>query len=251
MMPRTLLNGLLVLSLTASAVFAASEGMPGPDVNGNHKEDPVLPEGRYSAKVAALVCESCAPAVEKALLSRPAVESASVNKTSGRVDFAIKKGAAVPWSELQTTLRASAGKMGMGADYTLSDFKITSAKIEGSHLADQVLGSGHYTAKVGAIVCGGCKGLIEKTLRQVPGIGAAQVDDKAGTVRFTVLGGMEARLSKVQNALRASAERMGMGADYELNDVQRLSSPKGAASSELNQRGEAESTGRSHPGPHH
>ena len=80
---------------------------------------------------------------------------------------------------LEKALKASADKMGMGADYTLSDFQIASAKAETSQAVDQVLGPGYYTAKVGAIVCGGCKVVIEKTMRQVSGVGAAQASAAA------------------------------------------------------------------------
>lgn len=83
----------------------------------------------------------------------------------------------------------------------------------------KVLESGYYTARVGAIVCGGCRELIENTMREVPGIGASQVDEKTSQVRFAVLTGKRVRLNDLQKALRVSAESMGMGADYVLSDV--------------------------------
>lgn len=219
MVRKLLVSGVVTLSMTIGTSVAASERMKGHPDHAVHTESPVLPAGRYLANVKALVCEGCIPLVEKAILGVPGIESVTVDKNENRVDFAVKKGASVKWSSLQATLKASADKMGMGADYTLSDFKIASAKPGGFHAATQVLGSGYYTAKVGAIVCGGCKELIEKTMRQVSGIGTAQVDDKAATVRFTVLAGKKVQLTDLQKALQASADNMGMGADYVLSDV--------------------------------
>ncbi|MBL8023793.1 MAG: heavy-metal-associated domain-containing protein [Elusimicrobia bacterium] len=84
------------------------------------------------------------------------------------------------------------------------------------------LSPGYYTAKIGAITCGGCGPTIEKTMRQVPGIGAAQVDPKEGTVRFAVLVNKEVQVAQLQEALKVSADQMGMGADYKLTDIKKI-----------------------------
>ena len=81
------------------------------------------------------------------------------------------------------------------------------------------LKAGQYTAKVKAIVCGGCGPLIQKTLANFKELEAVTVDQKASSVQFTIKKDATVKLTELQKALDAAANRMGMGADYTLSDV--------------------------------
>jgi copper chaperone CopZ len=78
---------------------------------------------------------------------------------------------------------------------------------------------GTYTAKVKAVICGGCGPLIQKTLQGFKQVEAVTVDQKASTVQFTVKKDTMTTVAELQKALDAAAKRMGMGADYTLSDV--------------------------------
>jgi hypothetical protein len=85
--------------------------------------------------------------------------------------------------------------------------------------ADDVLSPGTYTATVKAIVCGGCGPLIKRTLEGLKQIDSATVDQQAKTVQFAVKKDTTIKVSEIQTALKAAADKMGMGADYTLSDV--------------------------------
>ncbi len=85
--------------------------------------------------------------------------------------------------------------------------------------ADQSLGAGTYTAKVKALVCRGCGPFVKKTLEGLKPIESATVNQQASTVEFTVRKDTTIKLSEIQAALKAAAEKMGMGADYTLSNV--------------------------------
>jgi len=78
---------------------------------------------------------------------------------------------------------------------------------------------GTYTAKVKAIVCGGCGPLIQKTLQNFKELEAVTVDQKSSTVQFSVKKDSMTTVGDLQKALDTAAKRMGMGADYTLSDV--------------------------------
>lgn len=99
----------------------------------------------------------------------------------------------------------------------------------------QAIAAGEYSAKVKAIVCSGCVPVIEKTMREFPGIESVSVEQETSRVRFTVKKGARVNLAKLQEALKAAAGTMGMGADYRLLELTDLKTKHGA------QRGEAES----------
>jgi len=120
---KRLMTAFLAAGFAAGAAFAAS-----PKMGGGHGDDPVLPGGGYSAKAKSLACGGCAETIEKAMRGIPGIERASVDKKTGTVDFAVRGGASVRWSDLQKTLKAASDRMGMGADYTLTDFKFASAE---------------------------------------------------------------------------------------------------------------------------
>lgn len=86
----------------------------------------VLSAGQYSATVAALPCEACAPKVQETLGKAEGVESVTVDPKTKTVTFRVKEGNNVKISELQKSLKAASAEMGMGADYTLHDVKKTS-----------------------------------------------------------------------------------------------------------------------------
>ncbi len=82
-----------------------------------------------------------------------------------------------------------------------------------------VMAAGIYTAKVKAIVCGGCGPLIKSTLEGMKQIEAVSVDQAQKTVQFTVKKNSTVKLADVQKALKGAADKMGMGADYSLSDL--------------------------------
>ncbi len=85
--------------------------------------------------------------------------------------------------------------------------------------AQETLAAGTYTAKVKALVCNGCGPLIKKTLEGLKAVESASVDQKASTVEFTVKKDNTVKLAEIQTALKAAADKMGMGADYGLSEV--------------------------------
>lgn len=94
-----------------------------------------------------------------------------------------------------------------------------SPKDKNSGARDRVLNSGKYTGKAGAFVCGGCGPAIEETLKKDPNIESVSVNSKTNMVQFTVKKRAKVKLSDLQKELKASADQMGMGADYQLNNV--------------------------------
>jgi hypothetical protein len=85
--------------------------------------------------------------------------------------------------------------------------------------APDVLKAGQYTAKVKAIVCGGCGPLIQKTIQNFKEIEAVTVDQQKSTVQFTVKKDNTVKMADLQKALDAAANVMKMGANYTLSDV--------------------------------
>ena len=88
--------------------------------------DDVLNAGTYTAKIKALTCKGCGPLVKKTMEGLKAIESASVDQQTSSLQFTVKKDNTIKLSEIQTALKAAADKMGMGADYTLSEVKTKS-----------------------------------------------------------------------------------------------------------------------------
>ncbi len=87
--------------------------------------------------------------------------------------------------------------------------------------AEDVLAGGTYTAKVKALTCAGCGPLVKKTLEGMKQIESATVDSKASTVQFVVKKDNSVKVADVQEALKAAAAKMGMGADYTLSDIKK------------------------------
>jgi copper chaperone CopZ len=84
------------------------------------------------------------------------------------------------------------------------------------------LGSGAYQGTVKAIVCDGCGEFIQKTLSGYEGIESVVVDQKAKLVTFRVKDGAKVKVEELQKALKGSADKMGMGADYTLLDLKKI-----------------------------
>jgi copper chaperone CopZ len=87
----------------------------------------------------------------------------------------------------------------------------------------RVLTAGAYSAQVKGIVCGGCGSFIQQTLEKIGGIEAVSVNQDKKTVQFQIKKDAKVKLAEVQKALQASAAKMGMGADYLLRDLKKVS----------------------------
>lgn len=97
----------------------------------------------------------------------------------------------------------------------------------------QTLAAGEYSAKVKAIVCGACVPMIEKTIKDYPGIESVSVDQEASSVRFKVKKGAKVNLAKLQQALAEEAGKMGMGADYRLLELSDVKAKQGAQRTDI------------------
>lgn len=97
---------------------------------------------------------------------------------------------------------------------------------EGDH-GSKMLTSGRYTAKAKALVCGACAKKITDTARAFPGIKNVTVDEKSSTLNFTVDPDAHVDAAKLQAALKASSDEMGMGADYTLLNIRKADKTKG------------------------
>lgn len=97
-----------------------------------------------------------------------------------------------------------------------------SAKAKGKAIG-QFLTGGDYSAQVKGIVCGGCGAVIQETMEKINGIEKVSVDQDKKIVQFHVKKDAKLKLAAVQKALQASADKMGMGADYQLRNLKRAS----------------------------
>ena len=82
----------------------------------------LLAAGKYTAKVKSIVCDECGQRIKQAMENTQSVDSVVVDSKASAVRFQVKK--AVKLGDLQSALKTAATKMGMGADYTLSDVKL-------------------------------------------------------------------------------------------------------------------------------
>lgn len=89
----------------------------------NKDGDPLLVPGSYTATVPAFVCGGCPEWIQTKLGAVKSLKNVMVDPETRRVTFTVKKGAKVKRSDIQNVLDAAAREMGMGADYTLRDFK--------------------------------------------------------------------------------------------------------------------------------
>lgn len=112
---RSLLSA-VIASFALVAIFGVTSAQAG-------QKDEVLAAGSYTASVKALVCRGCGSLVKKTLEGLKEIESATVDQQKSTVQFVVKKENTVKLADLQKELKAAADKMGMGADYTLSNVK--------------------------------------------------------------------------------------------------------------------------------
>lgn len=112
---KKVMTALVLAALAVTQSFAASKADKG--------SKGVLKAGSYTATVAGMVCGACPPQVEKTLKTFPGIEGVAVSQEKSAVSFTVKKGALVKEAKLQAALKAASSKMGMGADYSLSDIK--------------------------------------------------------------------------------------------------------------------------------
>lgn len=89
---------------------------------------------------------------------------------------------------------------------------------------DRTLKAGKYTANATALACAACVDEIEKTLKGFKELDEVAVKQETSGVAFTVKPGAKVKLSKLQKALKAASDNMGMGADYTLKDLKALKS---------------------------
>jgi hypothetical protein len=111
--------GAAFVLLSFGIVFAQQQASAGS--SGQSKN--MLMPGTYTAKVKAIVCEGCGPMIQKTLQSFKELDAVTVDQKSSTVQFSVKKDSIATMGNLQKALDSAAKRMGMGADYTLSDVK--------------------------------------------------------------------------------------------------------------------------------
>lgn len=110
---KLMMTSLAIVGVSLASVWA-HEG---------HGKAQTLKPGRYTATVAALVCDACGPKVQQTLESRSELQDVSVDQKAKTVAFTVKPDAQVKVTDLQKSLKAAAQEMGMGADYHLKGIK--------------------------------------------------------------------------------------------------------------------------------
>jgi hypothetical protein len=84
----------------------------------------LLNAGMYSANVKAITCDGCGPLIKETMENTKKIDSVVVDRKASTVRFRVIKDKTVRMADLQSALKAAAAKMGMGADYTLSEVKV-------------------------------------------------------------------------------------------------------------------------------
>jgi hypothetical protein len=105
--------------LSSGIAFAQNQHSGG--ISGQNKD--TLMSGTYTAKVKAIVCEGCGPLIQKTLQNFKELDAVTVDQKTSTVQFSVKKDCKTTVSNLQKALDQAAKRMGMGADYTLSNVK--------------------------------------------------------------------------------------------------------------------------------
>lgn len=85
-----------------------------------------------------------------------------------------------------------------------------------------ILKEGSYSAQVTGLLCSACPPEVEKALKSFPGVEGVTVSQEKSTVTFKVKKGAALKAAKLQAALKAASDKMGMGADYSLRDLKRV-----------------------------
>ena len=115
--PLLIIAGVTFILMNFGIVFARHQHSGGAD-----GKDMLMP-GAYTAKVKAIVCEGCGPLIQKTLQNFKELDAVTVDQKSSTVQFSVKKDNMTNLGDLQKALDAAAKRMGMGANYTLSDLK--------------------------------------------------------------------------------------------------------------------------------
>jgi len=118
-LPLLVFAGAALVLLGFGIVFAQHQHSSGADMQ---SKDMLMP-GTYTAKVKAIVCGECVAVIQKTLQNFKELEAVTVDKKSSTMQFSVKKDKMTTLSELQRALDTAAKRMGMGADYTLSNVK--------------------------------------------------------------------------------------------------------------------------------
>ena len=111
--------GAALMLLNFGIVFAQHQHASGTDMQSKD----MLMSGTYTAKVKAIVCGECGPQIQKTLQNFKELDAVTVDRKSSTVQFSVKKNSMTSLLVLQKALDTAAKRMGMGADYTLSDIK--------------------------------------------------------------------------------------------------------------------------------
>lgn len=127
MVPGKINSRLRILGIACAALVLLSFGSacaPQDHSGGTHEQsgDMLMP-GTYTAGVKAIVCDGCGPMIEQTLRNFKEIEAVAVDQKSKTVQFSVKKDGMATVGDLQEALDAAAGRMGMGADYSLSDLR--------------------------------------------------------------------------------------------------------------------------------
>lgn len=96
---------------------------------------------------------------------------------------------------------------------------LSGAALAAAPKSAKTLTAGKYSAHVKALVCEGCASNIQDTLKGFKAIDGVSVDQPKSQLSFEVKKGKTVSVAKLQKALKASADQMGMGADYSLQNI--------------------------------
>jgi hypothetical protein len=118
-LPFFVIAGAALVLLSFGIACAQHQHSSGAD---GQSKDMLMP-GTYTAKVKAIICGECGPLIQKTLQNFKELEAVTVDQKSSTVQFSVKKDSMTTLGDLQKALDTAAKRMGMGADYTLSDVK--------------------------------------------------------------------------------------------------------------------------------
>jgi hypothetical protein len=118
-LPLLVFGGAVLVLLHFGVALAQHQHSSGADAQSKN----MLMPGTYTAKVKAIVCGECVPVIQKTLQNFKGLEAVTVDKKTSTVQFSVKKDSMTTRLDLQKALDTAAKRMGMGADYTLSDIK--------------------------------------------------------------------------------------------------------------------------------
>lgn len=86
-----------------------------------------------------------------------------------------------------------------------------------------VLAPGAYSATIKSFVCGGCAEWVESRLKTLKTLETVKADQETRVVQFTVKKGANLKREDLQILLDGAAKDMGMGADFTLTGLKKIS----------------------------